>query len=155
ALFAWPLVLLALLWVLRWPQLLRLTGLAVLAVTTGRGLTVWGAHLLAVLTAGSPPPDARVWMLADPVDWAFVIAGAVLGRQAWRLAGEARQMLPPELQAAPDSRRAWSRGLLAVTGVYALALAGVAGLARYQGSSYLLQPGVDPRREQEALVALN
>jgi tetratricopeptide (TPR) repeat protein len=154
-LFAWPFVLLALLRVLRWPQLLRAAGLAALAATAGRGLTVWLAHLLAVQTTGATVAESKAWLLADPVGWAVVIAGMVLAVRAWRLAGDVRQILPEEVQAVPTARKAWSRGLLAVTGVYALVLFGVAGIARYEASTHLLQPGVDPRREHEALLALN
>jgi hypothetical protein len=54
-LYAWPLLVLVLLRVLRWPQLLRTLGLAVLAVTTARGLTVLVAHLLAARNTGAAP----------------------------------------------------------------------------------------------------
>ena len=45
-------------------------------------------------------PDCWVslWILVDPVDWFFVIAGVVLGLRAWRLADDARQILPEEMQ---------------------------------------------------------
>jgi tetratricopeptide (TPR) repeat protein len=154
-LYAWPLVLVALLWLLRWPQLLRPAGLAVLTVTAGRGLAVYGAHLLAVGVAGVAAADAKLWMLADPVDWAIIIAGVLLWRRAGRLALDAPQILPPELQAVAPARRTWARGLLGLTAVYALAFLGFAGASRYQTSAHLLQAGVDPRREQQALLALN
>jgi tetratricopeptide (TPR) repeat protein len=151
----WPVVLLALLWALRWPQLLPSTGVAVLAAATGRGLAVWLGHLAAILTAGASLVESKFWMLLDPVDWALVIAGAVLGMRAWRLAADARKILPQELQAASASRRVSSGGVLAVTGIYALLRLGLVATSRYQGSRYLLQPGVDTRHEQEALRALN
>src|SRR5262249_39155319 len=152
---AWPVALLALLWVLRWPQFLSAAGLAVLAATTGRALTVWLAHSLAAWTARAPVEESTVRMLANPLEWAMIIAGVVLGVRAWRLAGDTRQILPPDVQAASTARQAWAHGLLAVTGVYALVLLGYAGASRYQASAHLLQPGVDPWREQEALLALN
>jgi tetratricopeptide (TPR) repeat protein len=151
----WPLVLLALLRVLCWPQLLPAVGVAVLAATTGRMLAVWLAHLLAARITGVPPENMRLWVLADPLDWAFVIAGAVLCVRAWRLAGDARHILPPELRAVSAARKAWARGLLALTGAYALGLLGFVGTYRYQVNAHLLQPGVDPKREQQALLALN
>jgi tetratricopeptide (TPR) repeat protein len=154
-LYAWPLVLLAVLWVLRWPQLLRIVGLAALAATTGRGLTAWLAHLLAVQTTGATLAEGKLWMLLDPVDWAFMIIGVSLCLRAWRLAGDARQILPLEAQVVPTARKAWSRGLLGVTGVYALGVLGLVATVRYEASTHVLQPGFDPRREQEALVALN
>jgi tetratricopeptide (TPR) repeat protein len=155
--FAWPVVLVGLLRVLRWPQLLRVTGLAVLAATTGRGLTACLAHLLAMATAPDAPADKKALVLAvlDPVDWAFIIIGVVLFLRAWRLARDAVQILPPEAQAAPPARKAWARGLLGVTGVYALLSLGLVANARYEMSAYALQPGVDPKREQQALLALN
>jgi tetratricopeptide (TPR) repeat protein len=151
----WPLVLLALLRVLRWPQLVPAVGLAVLAATTGRVLTVWLAHLLAARSTGAALEGIHRWVFVDPLDWAFVIAGAVLCVRAWRLAGNARHILPPELRAVSSARTAWARGLLALTGVYALGLLGFVGTYRYQTSAHLLQPGVDPKREQQALRALN
>jgi len=153
--FAWPLLLIVLLWVVRWPELIRATGIAVLAVTTVRGLTVVLAHLLAVLTTGAALAESKIWMLADPVDWAFIIAGVVLCVRAWQLDAGARQMLPEEAQVVSVPRKLWSRGLLATTGIFALFCVGLAGTSQYDESCHLLQAGVDPRREQEALVALN
>jgi tetratricopeptide (TPR) repeat protein len=154
-LYTWPLALLALLRVLRWPQLLRPTGLTVLAATTGRGLTVLLAHLLAVGTTRASFADSKIWLLADPVEWAFIIAGVVLCVRAWRLARDARHILPQEVQIVSTARKAWAHGLLAATGVYALAFLGLVGTARYRQSAHLLQPGVDSRREQQALLAFN
>jgi len=153
--FAWPLLLLAFLWLLRWSQLVRLAGLAVLAATTGRGLTVWLAHVLAVQTSGAALSDSNLWILLDPVDWAFIIMGIVLCVRAWRLAGDAQRIVPQELQVASTARRAWARGLLGVTGVYVLGILAFVATARYQASAYLLEPGVDPQREHQALQALN
>jgi hypothetical protein len=154
-LYAWPLVLLVLLRALRWPQLLRAAGLVVLAVTTGRMLTVWLAHFLAARNTGSGLAGGTLWIPLDPVNWAFVIAGIVLCVRAWRLARDARHILPPDVQAVPTGRKVWARGLLTVTALYALAFLALAGVARYQTSAFLLQPGVDPQREQQALLALN
>jgi tetratricopeptide (TPR) repeat protein len=153
-LYGWPLALLALLRVFRWPGFLRATGLAVLAATTGRGLTVWLAHLLAA-AAGRGLAGRDLWVLADPIDWAFVISGVVLCVRAWRLARDSADILPREAQAVPTARKAWAHGLLAASAVYALALGGFIGHYRFQASAHLLQPGVDPRREHEALLALN
>jgi tetratricopeptide (TPR) repeat protein len=75
--------------------------------------------------------------------------------RAWRLAGDARQILPQEVQADWTAHKAWARGLLAATAVYALALLGFVGVARYQSSAHVLQPGVDTRREHQALLVLN
>jgi tetratricopeptide (TPR) repeat protein len=152
--YTWPVVLLALLWVLRWPGLLRTAGLVVLAMTPGRALAVWLGHLLAVGTTGVRLADSKLWVLLDPFEWAVMIAGVVLCARAWRLAAGARQILPPETQVAA-AHKAWARGLLAVTGVFALGFLGCAGTSRYLASAHLLQPGVDPRREQEALLAVN
>jgi tetratricopeptide (TPR) repeat protein len=153
--YAWPLVLVALLRVLLWPGLLRCAGLAVLAVTTLRGLTVRLAHLLALHNAGLPLSGRSIALLADPFDWAFIIIGAVLCVRAWRLAGDALDILPPRPAREPQPRRVGARVLLGLTAAYALALLGLAGNAGYQTSEYMLQPGIDPRREQEALLALN
>src|SRR5262249_3899874 len=135
--------------------LLRSAGVAFLAMTTGRTLTVWSAHFLAAWAAGAGPQKSMLWMLLDPFEWAFVVGGVVLCRRAWRLAADARQIRPRPAWEAPAARKAWSRGLLAVSAVYFLALIGFLGYSRFQASSYLLQPGVDPQREHEALLALN
>jgi tetratricopeptide (TPR) repeat protein len=94
-------------------------------------------------------------MLLDPVDWAFVIGGIVLCVRAWRLARDARKILPQENQVTSRARLSWSRVLFGGACIYAVALLGFVGTSRYQASTYLLQPGVDPKREQEALLALN
>jgi tetratricopeptide (TPR) repeat protein len=151
----WPLVLVAFLRVLRWPQLLRAAGLAVLAATTGRGLAVCLGHVLAFEASGAKLAEGKLWLLLDPVAWALIIAGVVLCLRAWRLARDARQILPQELRAVPTARKAWARGLLALTGVYGLGLLALVGISRYQASAHLLRPGVDPRREHEALLAFN
>jgi tetratricopeptide (TPR) repeat protein len=154
-LFGWPLLLLLLLRVLRRPELLPALSLAILTVTTGRGLTVIAAHLLAVRAAGAAADDWMSRVIFDPVDWAFIIIGLVLSVRAWRLAGDAADILPWDGPAVPVTRRAWSRGLVALSGLFALAMLGFVGVARYQASAYLAQPGIDPRREQEAGLALD
>jgi tetratricopeptide (TPR) repeat protein len=154
-LFAWPLVVLALLRILRWPQLVRTAGLAVLAATTGRMLALWLAHFLAAGSAGATLARSRLWVLVDPVDWAFLIAGVVLWVRACRLARDACHVLPQEVRAPSTGRLALARGFLAVTGLYALAFLSVAAISRYEESAHLLQPGVDPQREQQALLAFN
>jgi tetratricopeptide (TPR) repeat protein len=153
---AWPLILVLLLWALPRPQLLPAVGLAVLAATTLRGLTAWVAHLLGVRSAGAALTGMAGCVLVDPFDWALILIGLALSVRAWRLAGEARQVLPrPAGGADSFAGKAWARGLLALTAVYALALGGVVGVSRYETSAYLAQPGIDPRREQEASLAFN
>jgi Tfp pilus assembly protein PilF len=153
-LYAWPLVLLVLVRILRWPQLLRAAGLMVLAATTGRGLAVALAHVLAIHNADAPAAESRFWLLADPVDWAIMIAGVVLCIRAWRLAADTLHMLP-QPATGPAARTAWARILIGLTAVYAAGLLGFAGYSRYQASSYLLQPGIDSRGEQQALLVYN
>jgi Flp pilus assembly protein TadD len=153
--YTWPLLLLALLWVLRWPGLLRPVAVGVLAATTGRGLTILLAHLVAAQTTGSTLSGRHFWLFFDPVDWAFIIYGAVLCVRSWRLAREAGQILPPRWQHDSTPRQAWVYGLLTATGLYAVLLLGVIGTARYQTSAHLFQPGVDTEREQRGLLALN
>ena len=51
-------------------------------MTAGRGLIIIAAHLLAVFNAGAEVGESKIWMLADPFDWALMIAGAVLCRRA-------------------------------------------------------------------------
>jgi tetratricopeptide (TPR) repeat protein len=153
--FGWPLVLFVLLRVLRWPQLLPAAGIAVLTATTGRMLGVWLGHGLALHSTGAGLEGLNGWMFLDPLDWTFAIAGVVLCARARRLGRDAPHILPPELQSGGTVRKTGARAALILTAVYGLALAGVAGTARYQASAHLLLPGVDPRREQQALLALN
>jgi tetratricopeptide (TPR) repeat protein len=149
--YAWPLCMLVFLRFWRWPSLLRTTAIAVLAATTGRGLTVWLAHLSAAqATAG-----AQIWVLLDPIGWLFVIVGAAIALQAWRLAGDAQYILPPQLQVASKARKIGTGGLLAGTVVYAVAVLSLIAVYRYQASMHVMQPGVDPQREQEGLLAMN
>jgi tetratricopeptide (TPR) repeat protein len=154
-LLAWPLFLLGLAWVLRWPQSLRTLGIGLLAATTVRELTVWLAHLLAVKTTGTPLAEGKLWLFADPVDWAILLMGAVLCARAWRVAGDAGQILPQEFQTASAARRNWSRALFAATWAYVLCVVAFVGNARYQVSVWVLRPPVDPWPEGEATRALD
>jgi tetratricopeptide (TPR) repeat protein len=148
----WPLVMVLVSRVLRWPFLLRTTGLVVLAVTSGRVLTVWLAYFLAVRAS-----NGHVGLLSfiDPFDWSFIIAGVLLCQRAWHLADDARYFLAAEGQVDSTPRKVIQRGLLGVTVVYAGALLIFVGVSRYQSDAYQLQPGVDLKREQEALRAYN
>ena len=151
----WPLFLVLLLRVLRWPGLLRAVGIAVLVATTGRGLTVWAAHILAGWSQYGNHTASELWVVADPIIWVFILFGMVLCRQAWRHARDARKILPWEMQTVSTARKVWSRGLLAATCVYAVVLLGWLGMSRYEHSVYWLQPGVDTEGEHKALLAFN
>ncbi len=153
--YAWPLVAVALLRVLRWRELLRVAGFAVLIATTIRGLTAMSAYLLATVNSGFASEKRRVFVLLDPFEWAFIIIGGVLCARAWRLAGRANQILPDEARVAPLPRKVWSRGLLATTGIYSLLCLGFVAVSGYEIGAYMNQPGVDPQREHQALLALN
>jgi tetratricopeptide (TPR) repeat protein len=153
--FALPCVLVILLGVLRWPGLLSAAGLAVLAATTGRVLAVLVSHLLAVRITGAVLGGTEIGILLDPFNWAFMIIGVTLFGRTRCLARDARYILPEEMQAIPVARVWWTRGLFAVSAAYGLALLGFVAFTRYQDSTYLLQPGVDVRREQEGLLAMN
>ena len=76
-LFAWPIIMIVLLSVLHWPQLLRPTGLAVLAATAGRGVMVWLAHLLALKITGAALSGKLFCMFLDPIDWALILFGVL------------------------------------------------------------------------------
>jgi tetratricopeptide (TPR) repeat protein len=154
-LFSWPVILALLLRILRWPGLLLPAGLAVVSATTARGFVMVAALILAVVANGTAYSKRWIWLALDPVDWTFIIIGAVLFVRALRLSREANVILPEEAQVVSAPRKLWSRGLLAATGVYALVCLGWVGVARYQDSVHLVQEGVDPKREHQALLALN
>jgi tetratricopeptide (TPR) repeat protein len=92
--------------------------------------------------------------LLDPFNWAFLIAGAMLWARSRRLAADARQILPGNLQTARGARKVCGRGLLGASAVYALVLVVLVAAVRYDRSTSLLEPGVDPRRENEARLAM-
>jgi tetratricopeptide (TPR) repeat protein len=152
---AWPLVLLVLLWVLRWPQLLRPLALAILAATTARGLLVILVHLLAVRFAEAELSARGIWLLVDPVNWGLIVAGLVLSTRAWRLSRGARHILPPEAQAVPMARWICARTLLGATALYALTLLAFTGEA--QSSMGRRPPSLEPLSwsERQATWALN
>jgi tetratricopeptide (TPR) repeat protein len=150
----WPLFMITLLGILRWPGLLPATGLAVLASTTGWVIVVLAAHFTAVANTGGAG-GTGISVLLDPFNWAFAIFGVRLWTRARYLARDARLILPEEMQATGPARVYWARSLFGASAVYGLALLGFAAFSRYQDSAYLLQPGIDVRREQEALLALN
>jgi tetratricopeptide (TPR) repeat protein len=153
--FGWPLLLILLLRVVRWRELLPPVGIAVLAVTTLRGLTVMGAHLLAIAESGAGPAEGKIAMLVDPVEWTLIIAGAVLTVRALRLRSRSSQILPEDALIASLPRKLWSRGILTATVLFAVFCPLIAGVARYEMSHRLLQKGIDPQREHQALLALN
>jgi tetratricopeptide (TPR) repeat protein len=153
--FAWPVIMIVVLAVLHWPQLLRTTGLALLAATTGRGLMLCFAQLVAFNNTGAALSGSLFCTFFDPVDWAFILFGIVLCRRAWRLANDAPKILPQDVQSVSPARKVWGRSLFGVTGVYALALFGFVAYSGYERSAHVLQPGADPKREQEALLAFN
>jgi tetratricopeptide (TPR) repeat protein len=155
----WPVVLLVILRVWRWPQLLVPVGIAVFAVTAGRGLAVILAHMAAAATAirvaGSAVAGSQTWVVFDPFTWGFIIAGIVLFVAACRLAREAPKILPAVGETISAPPRLLRPGLLTVTGLYGLSVIGFAAYSRYAESSYLLQPGVDAQKEQQGLLAIN
>jgi tetratricopeptide (TPR) repeat protein len=155
--FGWPLLLVLLLRLVRWRELLLAVGIAVLTATTLRGLAMMGAHALAIADAESEagPAGSTIGLLIDPVEWTFIIAGAVLGVRAMRLRSRSRQILPEEALNASLPRKLCSRGLLTVTVLFAVVCPLATGAFRYEMSSRLLQKGVDPQHEHQALLALN
>jgi tetratricopeptide (TPR) repeat protein len=153
--FGWPIVLIVLLRVFRWPQLVGISGLAVLGAVAGRGLAVEGAYFFAVRSVDAPIGGKILWSLFDPIDWGLIVAGWVLFVRSRRLAGDSDRMLPQEIDATPTGRPAWARALWTVTAAYACAFSGFVGYSRYQVDVELLQPGVDPQREQQALRAMS
>jgi tetratricopeptide (TPR) repeat protein len=150
----WPVVLLVLIRLLSWPQLLVPTGLALLAVTAGRGLAVVVSHALAV-TQSPASSSFSLAILLDPVNWALMLAGLVLSLRAWRLRRDARAILPPQGQVLSRPRLVTSRVVLATSVLFVVGLLAFVGVSGYQTSSYLLQPGVDARTEHQALLAFN
>ena len=150
-LFAWPIIMLMLLRILRWPQLLRTTGFVVLAVTGGRSLTVLLAHLLAIAAVDAPLPRGFAWYVLETILWS--VLGTVLCVRAWRLSKNARCLLPRAVQTVSTGRKTIAHCIAVTTAVYALAFLALAGHAAYQEQAYLLLPGVEPKYEQQALVA--
>jgi tetratricopeptide (TPR) repeat protein len=71
------------------------------------------------------------------------------------LAADASQVLPTDNQPVSAARRFTGKVALGVSGVFAVGIFAWIGLLRYEDSRHLLQPGVDPRREQQALQAFN
>ena len=152
--YAWPLVAAALLRLLRWRELLRVAGFAVLIATTIRGLTVMSAYVLAAVNSGGAIEKSGLGVLLDPFEWAFIIIGGVLCARAWRLAGRANQILPEEARVASMPRKVWSHnGILATTSIYALLLFWLHSDLGVRDQQLLNQPGSasDPMREHPAL----
>lgn len=154
-LYGWPIAVVLLLRVIRWPQLLRAAGLMVLVSVTGRELTVLLAHVLAVVRTDTALADSKLWMMLDPFGWAFAIIGLSLCIRAWRLATEARQLIPKSAANAPTGRKLWSRAVLATSVAFGIAFVGFIGVLRYEESVTVLQPGFDARAEHEGHLALD
>ncbi len=152
--FAWPLLVVVLLRVLRWRELLVVAALAVLTVTTLRGLAVVAAHLAAVVSTGTSLDGSNLWIILDPIDWTFIILGVAFFRGARRLSDQAGQILHRESREISPARKYWSRGLLTMTSVLALLFVVWTVAVRYDESRYVIKPGVDPRREHNAAFGL-
>lgn len=155
ALFLWPFVVVLLLVALRWPGLLLPAALAVVASTTGRVVTVLLVHIVAVKSTGAALGKTEASLFLDPFGWVILICGGTLFARAIYLVRDAHNILPDELQ-VPSTSRIWlTRGVLTASILYGLALLGFVAASRYENSIHLLQPGVDTRREQAALLAMN
>ena len=154
-LYFWPVVVYAFLRTLRRPQILVAFSITLLAATTGRGLALMLGQAAAVMATGAQLVQRKNWVFVDPVEWALIFCGAAASFLGWNLAQSSRRMLPVARIGATIARKALSRGLLVLTGVYAIGLAGFLGNARYESSLHVLHPGADPLREGEALLAYN
>ncbi len=141
---------LAVLWLTKSPRLLKAVGLSILAVTVGRWLVVVGAHFAAKASLGSADPGDLFRYVLDPGNWIFALSGLWICRRSWRLAGDARSILP--LTTHPDAAFAdyRSRLALAASAILSIAMLAFVGYGRYVMSQYDYNPAVKPEREREA-----
>jgi|GEM_PF-2302801 len=151
-LFGWPVILALWLRASAGPRLLVAAGLGVLAATGGRTLAAVTGQLLAARAAEGPVPARYYWVLADPLDWVFVLVGLALFVRALRLALAAPAWLPAARRGPP---RRLARAVLVLTAIYAVGFVGFAGWAGFELGAILARPGVDPKREHQALLAFN
>jgi tetratricopeptide (TPR) repeat protein len=151
--YLWPLLMLILLRVLKWPGLLQVAALAFVTITTLRALVVFIVHLCAMPMESPNQLTPARWVLFDPFDWFLVIFGMVLTVRVLRLRADSAFILRGSnlMKAHPVLPRV----MLGVTGLYAIAALGFVGYARYEASSYMLQPGVNTQREQQGLTTIN
>lgn len=143
----------AALWLTKSPRLLKAMGLSVLAATTGRWAVVVLAHFAAQASVGASGPADLFKAVLDPGNWILVLGGIWICRRAWRLARDARSILP--LTTHPD--RAFvdnrSRLALAASAVVSIAMLAFVGYGRFEMSEYDSNPAVNPVREREAQQA--
>jgi tetratricopeptide (TPR) repeat protein len=118
AVYAWPAVLLLLVWILAWPGLLRATAFVVLLVT--------GARITAVVITrlGGPGSSSDLWFagfyrLVHLLEWPVLVVGIILAVRAWRLAGRVATIVP--WQTRSTSQKVGTRAVLALTALYAAA----------------------------------
>lgn len=148
--FTWPAAMVLALRLSKSPRMLRIAGLSVWAATSGRGLAAMVSYAVAGMKPGASVPRGAIWIFFDPVDLAFIVYGFALFTRAWRLAREEW----------PSTTNETSNGggltiLKAITAAYAIAFCGFVAYSAHEIASYLFQPGVDPKLEQQALLAFN
>lgn len=147
---AWPFILVLFLGWSHWPGFLRPLAVAVLAPTTLSGLASLLAHLAALARASVG--GMMLGVLFNPLMWGIVVWGAVLAMSLWRLAA-ARDRLQGGGRASVSAAGVWMP--LAASLLYACVLSAYACKARYESSTYLLQPGVNLRAESVAGAVLD
>ena len=151
--YGWPLIVLILLRALKWPGLLPVAALAFITITTFRDLAVFFANLLASPIERVQILNPAHWLLSDPIDWFFILVGIGVTFRVLRLWADAGWILRGVGLRTPHP--IWSRSLLCVTGLYAVAALGYAGYSRFEMSTYQFQPGVNIVQEQHGLTAIN
>ena len=150
-LHVWPLTITLLTRWLLWPQLLKPTGLAILALG-GRSLVVlpaclavaviqgrWGAGLLSSL------------MVLDPGNLTILFFAVFLCRKAWRAYGDYHQLAPDAEQQTPRNRKVGGRLALLTSVLYLILLSGFQGWSSYALVSNFAFPGNESWKRNQAV----
>ena len=145
----WPAALALFLGWSRWPGFLRPLAIALFTAAVLRTLVSMLTLVAAVLVTGSG--RGMLGRLLDPFEWAVVFFGLKLASQAWRMAPLAARIAGPD---GPSTERRSSFVPTALSLIHAVAVVSFVAPASYELHAYLVQPGVDPRREAEASLAL-
>jgi tetratricopeptide (TPR) repeat protein/tRNA A-37 threonylcarbamoyl transferase component Bud32 len=152
---SWPLILALLTRWLLWPQLLRPTGLALLAVGAKplAGLVGW---LGAGIATGQWVGGTVFWLfLLDPINLGIFLFAWFLCQRAWRAYGEYRVLAPDAEQAVPSNRRVGGRLSLVTSILFATLLGSYLAWGQYDYVSHFAFPGNAAWKERQALKDFN
>jgi tetratricopeptide (TPR) repeat protein len=149
---AWPFALAAVTRWLRWPELLRPAGLAVLLLGA-KPLADWLGAAAAGTTPGSwTSNDFILRRVGDLINLSVLAFCWFLCLAAWRAHRQFRTLVPDASRLLPPARRRAEGGMAAVTVAFGALACGLLGWSQYTAANAFALPGRDAWKEHRAVV---